>query len=118
MTKKQSIFTAALFFVLLFFCLSIYWQGLKGGFIFDDFVNLQELGTYGTIDSWDKFRAFVTNGFSGPTGRPISLASFLIDDNTWPTQAPIFKYTNLMISFAQWYFIILGNITSIKTLSI
>ena len=77
--------------------MSIYWQGLKGGFIFDDFVNLQELGTYGTIDSWDKFRAFVTNGFSGPTGRPLSLASFLIDDNTWPTQAPIFKYTNIMI---------------------
>ncbi|GAA5186701.1 hypothetical protein GCM10023345_23280 [Acinetobacter kookii] len=97
MLKKQSLLVVSLFFVLLLVCLSIYWQGLNGGFIFDDFVNLQELGTYGTIDSWDKFRAFVTNGFSGPTGRPISLASFLIDDNTWPSQAPIFKYTNLMI---------------------
>lgn len=97
MLKRQSLKIASIFFAFLFLCLSVYWQGLKGGFIFDDFVNLQELGTYGTIDNWDKFRAFVTNGFSGPTGRPISLASFLIDDYSWPTQASIFKYTNLMI---------------------
>lgn len=95
--KKQSLLVIILFFILLSSCMGVYWQGLKGGFIFDDFVNLQELGTYGTINTWEQFRAFVTNGFSGPTGRPISLASFLIDDNTWPTQASIFKYNNLMI---------------------
>ena len=97
MFKRQSLIIVFVFFALLLLCSSIYWKGLKGGFIFDDFVNLQELGTYGTIDNFDKFRAFVTNGFSGPTGRPVSLASFLIDDYTWPTQAPLFKYTNLMI---------------------
>ncbi|RZG49149.1 tetratricopeptide repeat protein [Acinetobacter wuhouensis] len=95
--KKQTLLVVVLFFILLSFCIGVYWQGLKGGFIFDDFVNLQELGTYGTINTWEQFRAFVINGFSGPTGRPISLASFLLDDNTWPTQASIFKYNNLMI---------------------
>ncbi|WP_174493868.1 tetratricopeptide repeat protein [Acinetobacter sp. Marseille-Q1623] len=84
-------------FVILILCLSIYWVGLKGDFLFDDYPNLEDLGTYGIIDSWDKAKNFISNGFSGPTGRPISLASFLIDANTWPADPFSFKYTNLMI---------------------
>ncbi|WP_228273436.1 tetratricopeptide repeat protein [Acinetobacter faecalis] len=75
----------------------IYSLGFKGGFIFDDYPNLKDLGVYGTIDSWDKARAFITNGFSGPTGRPISLATFLLNDNTWPSIAYSFKQTNTLI---------------------
>jgi hypothetical protein len=84
---------------LLVLCLSfsVYSIGLKGNFLFDDYPNLQDLGTYGVIDSWDKVKAFVSNGFAGPTGRPVSLASFLIDANTWPADPFSFKYTNLMI---------------------
>ena len=75
----------------------LYSLGFQGGFIFDDFPNLQDLGVYGTIDSWDKVRTFIGNGFSGPTGRPISLLSFLINDNTWPSVAYTFKQTNTYI---------------------
>lgn len=87
------------FFLFLILCLTIiiHWVGLKGGFLFDDYPNLQDLGTYGVVDDWDKVKAFITNGFAGPTGRPIALASFLIDANTWPTAPYPFKYTNLMI---------------------
>lgn len=83
-------------FVYLSACV-IYLPGLSGSFIFDDFPNLKDMGTYGDIDSWEKIRAFVQGGIAGPTGRPISLLSFLIDDNTWPSIAFGFKYTNLMI---------------------
>ena len=93
---KKYYASITLFFILVL-CASVYWVGLKGNFLFDDYPNLQELGTYGVIDSWDKGRAFIFNGFAGPTGRPISLASFLIDINTWPTAPYPFKYTNLMI---------------------
>lgn len=86
-----------IFFLILVTCINIYWPGLKGDFLFDDYPNLQDLGTYGTIDNWEKFKTFINNGFSGPTGRPIALASFVIDANTWPTSAYPFKYTNLMI---------------------
>ncbi|VXA56621.1 putative membrane protein [Acinetobacter proteolyticus] len=82
---------------ILVVCYFIYLVGLEGDFLFDDFPNLQDLGNYGTIDSWDKVQNFISNGFSGPTGRPISLASFLLNDNTWPSFAYSFKYTNLMI---------------------
>lgn len=83
-------------FIYLSACV-IYLPGLSGSFIFDDFPNLKDMGTYGDIDTWEKIRAFVQGGIAGPTGRPISLLSFLIDDNTWPSIAFGFKYTNLMI---------------------
>ncbi|MDR2613936.1 MAG: tetratricopeptide repeat protein [Candidatus Accumulibacter sp.] len=75
-----------------------YWPGLQGNyFLFDDSPNLRELGLYGGVSNWESFRVFVFNGFSGPTGRPLSLASFLLNDNTWPSDATWFKPTNLAI---------------------
>lgn len=87
------------FFLVLFILLTgvIYWPGLAGGFLFDDYENLREMGNYGGVENWETFRAFVFSGWSGPTGRPLSLASFLLDDNTWPSHAPWFKQTNLLI---------------------
>lgn len=93
---KKYISTISLY-CLLILCFLLYSAGLQGNFLFDDFPNLQDLGNYGVIDSWGKAQNFIGNGFSGPTGRPISLATFLINDNTWPTIAYSFKYTNLMI---------------------
>lgn len=90
-------YASVILLLILVLCIVVYWSGLKGDFLFDDYPNLEALGTYGTIDDLDKVRAFISSGFSGPTGRPISLASFLIDANTWPTYPYPFKYTNLMI---------------------
>lgn len=87
----------ALFMLLLGGVLVLYWPGLQGGFLFDDYPNLSKLGSYGGINSWETFNSFVFNGFSGPTGRPISLASFLLNDNDWPSAARPFKQTNLLI---------------------
>jgi len=95
MLKK---YQPAIFFIfILLLTAVVYWAGLKGNFLFDDYPNLKDLGTYGVIDSWEKVRNFVSNGFAGPTGRPISLLSFLIDANTWPADPYPFKYTNLML---------------------
>jgi len=93
---KKYILTLSIYLIIIL-CFLVYLTGLKGDFLFDDYPNLESLGTYGAIDSWDKARNFITSGFSGPTGRPISLASFLLNDNTWPSIAYSFKYTNLMI---------------------
>ena len=75
----------------------IYWPGLTGGFLHDDVVNLDGLGVYGGVTDWDTLVAYLKGGDSGPTGRPISMISFLLDDNTWPSQATYFKRTNLAI---------------------
>ncbi|MDG9853621.1 tetratricopeptide repeat protein [Pseudomonas nitroreducens] len=75
----------------------VYLPGLQGGFLFDDYPNLEEMGNYGGIVNWETLKAFVLNGTSGPTGRPVSLLSFLLNDNTWPSHASYFKLTNLLI---------------------
>lgn len=76
---------------------AIYWPGIQGGFLFDDFPNLDAMGALGGVTNWETFHAFVFSGWSGPTGRPLALASFLLNDNTWPSHAPWFKQTNLYI---------------------
>lgn len=83
--------------LLLIAIFALYWPGLEGSFLFDDYPNLESLGYLGGVRDWETFRAFVFSGWSGPTGRPLSLASFLLDDNTWPSYAPWFKKTNLLI---------------------
>lgn len=72
-----------------------YWPGLAGPFLFDDFPNLEPMGHLGGVKDWATFKAFVFGGGAGPSGRPLSLASFLIDDNNWPSIAAPFKYTSL-----------------------
>lgn len=82
---------------MLALALAIYWPGLRGGFLFDDAPNLAALGTYGGVRDWESFKSFVLGGFAGPLGRPIALASFLLDANTWPAAPYPFKWTNLWV---------------------
>lgn len=75
----------------------LYWPGLDGPFLFDDFANLPALGEYGRIDDWQSLIRYLKEGIAGPTGRPISLLSFLLNDVSWPSEPWPFKYTNLLI---------------------
>ena len=74
-----------------------YWPGLGGPFVLDDLSSLGALGNLGGVTDWETFRSFVFGGTAGPTGRPLALASFLIDGNNWPTDPWPFKRTNLVI---------------------
>lgn len=75
----------------------IYWHGLYGLFYFDDYGSLFKLASGGGVTNLNAFISFVFGGDAGPSGRPISLLSFLIDDNSWPSNPFPFKYTNLCI---------------------
>jgi protein O-mannosyl-transferase len=74
-----------------------YWPGLSGGFLFDDFVNLASLGAYGPVDDWHTLLLYLSSGIADPTGRPVSVASFLIDARDWPADPWPFKRTNLIL---------------------
>lgn len=75
----------------------IYLPGIHGPPVLDDFNNLSPLGQYGGVSDFDTFRNFVFGNQSGPTGRPVSMLSFLIDAQDWPADISQFKYTNVMI---------------------
>lgn len=72
---------------------TIYYPGLASGFLLDDFYNLNDLGTVA-----DRGLAYyVFTGQSGPTGRPLSLLTFALQAESWPSNAHTFKAVNLGI---------------------
>ena len=76
---------------------AVYWPGLSGGFLFDDYANLPALGRYGPVRDWDALLRYLTSGIADPTGRPVSMLSFLLDASDWPADPLPFKRTNLLL---------------------
>jgi len=91
--------TTSLLILLLIVLLACagYWPGLHGGFLFDDFGNLPVLGATGPVDNWPTFWRYITSGAADPTGRPLTLLSFLLDARNWPAEPYPFKRTNLIL---------------------
>lgn len=75
----------------------VYHPGLSGDFLFDDFGNLPTIGASGPVDNWDTFWRYITSGTADPTGRPLTLLTFLIDARNWPASPYPFKVTNVIL---------------------
>src|ERR1700761_8048898 len=88
---------AVAIFVLISATWFAYMPGLSGTFLFDDFINLPTLGDFGPVDNWRTFFLYLTSGNADPTGRPLSLLSFLLDAQDWPADAEPFKQTNVLL---------------------
>lgn len=84
--------------LLLAWC--VYLPGLHGGFVFDDFVNLDALGKTGRVDDWAAFWRYLTSGNADPTGRPLAMLSFLLDARDWPADPRPFLRTNVLLHLA------------------
>ena len=105
--KKGALATvvwAAFLFLVTVLC---YWPSLGGAFLFDDLPNLSELGSRGGITSIAAFIEFVTSGQSGPLGRPLSLASFVMNGQDWPTDPLPFRITNLLLHLVNGWLVFL-----------
>lgn len=86
-------FTFGLAVLLAVVCL-VYRPGLGGAFRLDDF---QNLGLLDAVDDLDTVLLFVASGAAGPGGRPVALASFLLNYASWPSDPAGFLTTNLLI---------------------
>ncbi len=84
-------------FLLITATFLIYQQGNTGVFLFDDFHNISPIGKYTNLSFWDNFWLFILEGGAGPTGRPVSLASFFLNDHSWPSKPMGFIQTNIFI---------------------
>jgi len=93
----RSYLRLALLAALLLVAWLAYRPGLSGGFVFDDFANLPALGETGPIDNAATFARYITSGTADPIGRPLAMASFLIDAHDWPAQPEPFKRTNVIL---------------------
>lgn len=72
-----------------------YTPALSGPFLLDDFHNLGTMSV--GVSSLDDLREHLFAPVAGPTNRPVSRLSYLINDNGWPSDPASFKYTNLAI---------------------
>lgn len=76
---------------------SCYSRGLSGPFLLDDFHNLGNLSLLEGGLQWERLSEYLNSGIAGPSGRPLALLSFLLNDLYWPTSPWPFKNTNVLI---------------------
>lgn len=95
LSKRHS--SLAILFAYLI-CLVAAYLALRPGlgidFHFDSFPNLRPLDN---VYDFESALLFVFSGDSGPLGRPIALASFLINAGAWPDDPAPFLYVNLLV---------------------
>jgi tetratricopeptide (TPR) repeat protein len=94
---RAAVIFAALLSGLLLLTWWVYRPGLSGGFLFDDFVNLNALGAMGPVHDWSSLLRYLTSGNADPTGRPLTLLTFLLDAQDWPALPFSFKRTSLIL---------------------
>ncbi len=73
---------------------AFYYLPLSSPFVFDDFYNLAGLNE---INDKGYLYYIFNSGFSGPSGRPVSLFSFALQHDSWPSNPFPFKAVNLII---------------------
>lgn len=93
MTTSQRSFGLLLVF-LLAITYGIYSQGFSANFKLDDAPNLSLLAY---VNDKDSLFHFILSGSAGPSGRPLALLSFVINQPAWPVDAEPFLYTNTLI---------------------
>lgn len=91
---KKHLLTQVFF---LFVVLAIYFflitPGMSGGFLFDDFPNLEGLSSVSEFG----VMGFALDGVSSTLGRPLSLLSFAVQASSWPDRPADFKLVNVLI---------------------
>jgi len=83
-----------LFLLVTSLTIYLYWQTSSGSLLLDDFTNL---GNLGNINNPNSFLQFILSGFSGPTGRPVSLLSFAVFSSSWPNELQKLIQINILI---------------------
>lgn len=94
--NKNSYLTIVYYFLLIALTIFIYSFGWSGTWHYDDEGALNQLslvfdnGVLNSLTAWQ----FIFEGTAGPLGRPIALASFLIDGSGWPNEPSELLRTN------------------------
>lgn len=95
--SSRAAVTRVFLVLILSFGVLLYWPGLSGGFVFDDFGNLIFNTAMNPETVRSHFWVAVWSSSSGPTDRPLSMLTFVIQDwftglAPWPL-----KFVNVVI---------------------
>jgi hypothetical protein len=94
--QNRPAWVATAFLLLLALTWTAFRPGLGGDLIFDDIPNLQPWKDFGDLDTPEKVLGFAASGADTP-GRPLSLLSFVMDDQSWKPDIHSLKRTNLAL---------------------
>jgi tetratricopeptide (TPR) repeat protein len=84
----------------------VYYDGiLYSKFLLDDFPNLQRLSTVKSLYDLEGILGYSLNGIAGPTGRPLSLFTFALQESSWPNDPFYFKLVNFGIHIINGYLV-------------
>ena len=99
LSKPTRLQLAALTAVILLLALTaaVFFPGLTGGLVFDDYGTLGRFQTADPIDDVESIVAFAFSDTSGILRRVITMLSFLMDTQGWPIDTVQLKTTNLLI---------------------
>jgi protein O-mannosyl-transferase len=81
---------------------ALYQQAFQAGFLYDDaltFAGLKE------VFDTESALLFVMSGDAGPLGRPLSLASFLLNASSWPSSPGDFHYINTLLHLVNGFLV-------------
>jgi hypothetical protein len=93
--KYNSLMKATLVAALLFTIALLYYPGINGAFYYDD---IRPLSPLASITNLETALIYISSESSGPLGRPISMLSFLVNINDWPTDTSLGN-TNVFFIF-------------------
>lgn len=115
---RTELFMGAAFAVLLLSTAFLYWPGLRGDFLLDDYQNLRFLEQVSSL-SPKEWLLPVLSGISSVPGRPVSLASFAVQYGDWPGNVAAFKYVNVLLHLLNgcllfWLWLKLGRLAGIS----
>lgn len=105
-----------LFLLALLVAAVLYWPGLNGAFILDDDENLQRLSELSSPLSASGLIDFLSSRLAGPLGRPVSMLTFALQYEAWPSDPRAFKLVNLLIHLLNGV-LVYGVLTAIQRVS-
>lgn len=76
----------------------VYWPGIHGGFVLDDYRNIVDNPSIHIHDlHWDTVLAAAFSSSAGIFGRPLSMLSFALNEFLWGSSPYSMKLTNIVI---------------------
>ena len=116
--SRQNLLLIVSFLSFVTIGLAVFRPALTGPFLLDDSIALNSLGDYGGITDLRSLRHYVFSGEMSTLGRPLSLLSFVLNEQTTPVDPAPFKYTNLLIHILNGLLIVALAIRLAKALGI
>jgi len=96
-TKFTNIVVILTLTAISFITLYIYLNGAHGPFLYDDFASLSAINLNNRALSFEDMLNYIFGNSTGFLGRPVSMASFLLNYQSWPTEPFTLKLTNILI---------------------